>query len=248
MNVARRMVNFVVLAAAACLCLTDPGRAADWPTRQVTILVPTAAGGNTDLMARLAAEHLGQKLGQPFVVENRPSAGGALTSTQVSTAEPDGHTILFAPHSMVLLTPLVQKITFDPGKLMPVTNVGTGSQVVAVRRELPVKTLPEFLAHAKANPGKLNFAIAGANNISHLGPALLFKRAGVDLVMVPARGEPQAISDLMAGNADLYFGNASVLLQQREHEKIRILAVGRCRVSSSPPGTAFSFRPARPRR
>ena len=226
MNVTRRTISLAVATIAAALCLTGVSFGSDWPTRQVTILVPTAAGGNTDLMARMAAEHLSQKLGQPFVVENRPSAGGALTSTQVSTAEPDGHTILFAPHSMILLTPLVQKISFDPNKLVPVTNVGTGSQVVAVKRDLPVKTLQEFLDYAKTNPGKLNYAIAGANNISHLGPALLFKRAGVDLVMVPARGEPQAITDLMAGNADLYFGNASILLQHQNHEKIRILAVG----------------------
>jgi tripartite-type tricarboxylate transporter receptor subunit TctC len=234
MNVTRRTISLAV-AIAAAVCLPAVSFAADWPSRQVTILVPTAAGGNTDLMARMAADYLSHKLGQPFVVENRPSAGGALTSTQVSTAEPDGHTILFAPHSMALLVPLVQKITFDPSKLVPVTNVGTGSQVVAVRRELPVKSLPEFIAHAKANPGKLNFAIAGANNISHLGPALLFKRAGIELVMVPARGEPQAITDLMAGNADLYFGNASVLLAQRDHEKLRILAVGTAqRIAAAP--------------
>jgi tripartite-type tricarboxylate transporter receptor subunit TctC len=244
MNVTRRTVSLGFAIAAGAMSLPAAGWATDWPNRPVTILVPTAAGGNTDLMARMAADHLTHKLGQTFVVENRPSAGGAVTSTQVSTAEPDGYTILFAPHSMVLLVPLVQKITFDPSKLVPVTNVGTGSQVVAVRRELPVNSLAEFLAYAKAHPGKLNFAIAGANNISHLGPALLFKRAGVELVMVPARGEPQAISDLMAGNADLYFGNASVLLQQQNHEKIRILAVGTAkRIAAAPdlPAVAETF-------
>jgi tripartite-type tricarboxylate transporter receptor subunit TctC len=144
--------------------------------------------------------------------------------------------MLFAPNSMILLTPLVQKMSFDPDKqFIPVTNVGTGSQVVAIKRELPVKTLSEFLAYAKANPGKLNFAIAGANNISHLGPVLLFKRTGVDLVMVPSRGEPQAITDLMSGAVDFYFGNASVLLQHADHEKVRILAVGTAqRIAAAP--------------
>ena len=192
----------------------------------MSILLPTAAGGNTDLMARLAAEHLSKTFGQPFVVQNRPSAGGALASGQVGSADPDGYTLLFAPNSVVLLTPLVQSIPFDPDKqLVPVTNVGTGLQVVAIKRSLPARTLPEFLAYAKANPGKLNFAIAGANNITHLGAVLMFKRAGVDLAMVSARGEPQAITDLMAGSVDFYFGNASVLLNA-DQDKIRILAVG----------------------
>lgn len=201
--------------------------AIDWPTKPVTILVTTAAGGNTDLMARMAAEHLSAKFGKSFVVENRPSAGGALASGQVASADPDGYTMLFTPNVAILLTPLVQKLNFDPEKrLVPVTNVGTGSQVVAVRRSLPVSNLAEFLAYAKANPGKLNFAAAGTNNISHLGPILLFKRAGVDVVTVPSRGEPQAVADLMAGNVDFYFGNTSVLLSQRDHPAIKLLAVG----------------------
>jgi tripartite-type tricarboxylate transporter receptor subunit TctC len=215
------------MGVAAVAAIALPARASDWPTRQVTVVVPMAAGGNTDLMARLAAEQLSAKLGQPFVVENRPSAGGAVASGQVANAAPDGHTILFSPAAALLLTPLLQKLSFDPDKqLTPVTNVGTGAQVIAIKRDLPVKTLPEFISYAKANPGKLNYAVAGTQNISHLGPALLFKRAGVELTMVPSRGEPQAISDLTAGIVDFYFGNASVLLQQAGNEHIRLLAVG----------------------
>jgi tripartite-type tricarboxylate transporter receptor subunit TctC len=96
--------------------------------------------------------------------------------------------MLFTPASMLLLTPLLQKLSFDPDKqLLPVTNVGTGAQVIAIKRELPAHTLPESLAYAKANPGKLNFAVAGTQNISHLAPVLLFARAGVNLVMVPGK-------------------------------------------------------------
>jgi len=210
--------------------------ATDWPTKQVTIYVTTAAGGNTDLMARMAAEYLSSKFGKTFVVENRPSAGGAQASGQVVSAAPDGYSMLFTPNSAVLLAPLVQKMTFDPDKgLTPVTNVGTGSQVIAVKRSLPVNNLAEFLAFAKANPNKLNFAAAGTNNISHLAPLLLFARAGVEVVMVPSRGEPQAISDLMSGNVDFYFGNTSVLLSQKDHPSIRLLAVGTAqRIPSAP--------------
>ena len=201
--------------------------ATDWPTKPVTVYVTTAAGGNTDLMARMATDRLSVKFGKTFVVENRPSAGGAQASGQVVSAAPDGYTMLFTPNSAILLAPLVQKMGFDPDKsLTPVTNVGTGSQVIAVNRSLPVDNLAEFLAYAKANPKKLNFAAAGTNNISHLAPLLLFKRTGVELVMVPSRGEPQAIADLIAGNVNFYFGNSSVLLSQREHPAIKLLAVG----------------------
>ena len=219
--------NAFLAAFAAAAIGSTPARATDWPTKPVTIYVTTAAGGNTDMMARMAADHLTAKFGKPFVVENRPSAGGAQASGAVASAAPDGYSILFTPISAVLLAPLVQKMSFDPDKsLTPVTNVGTGSQVIAVKRSLPANNLAEFLAYAKANPGKLNFAAAGTNNLSHLAPLLLFKLAGAEVVMVPSRGEPQAISDLMSGSVDFYFGNTSVLLAQREHPAIRLLAVG----------------------
>lgn len=214
---------FAVLPAAAPVwAQTSPDV---WPSRSVSILVPTAAGGNTDIMARFAAEHLANKFGQPFVVQNRPSAGGVLTSQQVGTADPDGYTVLFAPSSMIVLTPLIQNVPFDPDNLVPVTNVGTGAQAVAVRKSLPVTTLAEFIAYAKANSGKLNYTTGGVNNISHLGPVLLFRRAGIELVHVAARGEPQAVTDLMSGSVDFYFGNTSVLLGS-DLDKIRLLAVG----------------------
>jgi tripartite-type tricarboxylate transporter receptor subunit TctC len=223
-------------ALTAMAVMPVQAHATDWPTKPVTIYVTTAAGGNTDLMARMAAEHLTAKFGKTFVVENRPSAGGAQATGQVVSAAPDGYSVLFSHSAAVLLAPLVQKMSFDPDKsLTPVTNVGTGSQVVAIKRSLPVNNLAEFLAYAKANPKKLNFAAAGTNNISHLAPLLLFARAGVDVVMVPSRGEPQAISDLIAGNVDFYFGNTSVLLAQKDHPAIKLLAVGTAqRVASAP--------------
>jgi tripartite-type tricarboxylate transporter receptor subunit TctC len=242
----------MMIAPAVMLAvLSLPGQAADWPVRPVTVVVPLAAGGNTDMMARLAAQHLTDKLRQTFIVENRPSAGGAIATAQVAAAPPDGYTLLFTPSSMLLLTPLLQKLSFDPGKqLVPVTNVGTGAQVIAIKRELPARTLPEFLAYASAHPGTLNFAVAGTQNISHLAPVLLFARAGVNLVMVPAKGEAQAIADLISGQVDLYFGNASQLLPHAGSDRIRLLAVGTTqRIAAAPdlptvaetfPGLVFS--------
>jgi tripartite-type tricarboxylate transporter receptor subunit TctC len=222
-----RRTLLILPAVAAFVAIAAPLQAADWPSRPVTVVVPFAAGGNTDMMARLGAQHLSAKFGQSFVVENRPSAGGALGTGVVAAATPDGYTLLFAASSMIVLTPQLQKLSFDPEKqLVPITNVGTGTQMLAIKRDLPVKTLPEFIAYAKANPGKLNFTVAGTQNISHLAPALLFARAGVNLVMVPSKGGPQAVSDLMSGQVDLYFGNSSELLPHIDSDRIRLIAVG----------------------
>ncbi len=135
--------------------------------------------------------------------------------------------MLFSASANINLTPQVQKLNFDPVKqLVPITNMGTGTQIMAIKRSLPVTTLPEFIAYAKANPGKLNFTVAGTQNISHLAPVLLFARAGIDLVMIPAKAGPQAVSDLIAGQVDVYFGNSSELLPHINSDKIRLLVVG----------------------
>ena len=184
-----RLTLLILPAVAALVATTAPLRAADWPSRPVTVVVPFAAGGNTDMMARLGAQQLSAKFGQTFVVENRPSAGGALGTGVVAAAAPDGYTLLFAASSMITLTPQLQKLSFNPEQqLVPITNVGTGTQMIAIKRELPVKTLPELIAYAKANPGKLNFTVAGTQNISHLAPVLLFARAGIRSGHGPVQG------------------------------------------------------------
>ena len=229
----RATIRSLALAASAVLAVPA---CADWPSRPVTVVVPFGAGGNTDMMARLAAANLSARLGQSFVVENRPSAGGALGTGQVAAAPADGYTLLFAAAATIVLTPQLQKLGFDPVReLVPITNMGTGTQTLAIKRALPARTLPEFFAYAKANPGKLNFTVAGTHNISHLAPVLLFARAGIALTMVPAKSEPQAISDLISGAADLYFGNSSMLLPHANDESIRLLAVGTAqRIAAAP--------------
>jgi tripartite-type tricarboxylate transporter receptor subunit TctC len=218
-----RLLFSAVLTALLCAA---PARADDWPTHPVTVIVPFGPGGNTDTMARLAAQDLSEKFGQNFIIENRPSPGGVLGMRAVVQAAPDGYTLLFCASSMITLTPQLEKLEFDPAKqLVPITNVGTGALVMGIKRTLPVTNLPEFIAYAKANPGKLNFTVAGTQNLSHFSPVRLFAATGVDLVMVPARSEPQAISDLLGGVADLYFGNASALLPLINNDQIRLLAV-----------------------
>ena len=220
-------LSFAALFFAGTAVLSEPLHAGEWPERPVTIIVPFGAGGNTDMMARLAAQHLSNKFGQSFIVENRASAGGAIGTGQVATADPDGYTLLFSASANITLTPQLQKLHFDPRtQLVPITNVGTGTQMVAIKRSLPATTLPEFIAYAKANPGKLNYTVAGTQNITHLGAALLFKMAGIDLVMVPAKAEPPAIADLIAGQVEFYFGNSSSLLPHIANDQIRLIGVG----------------------
>ncbi len=162
-----------IAVAFAVAMVSAPGHATDWPAKPVTIYVTTAAGGNTDMMARLAADHLDGEVRQAFRGREPAGCGWRTGERCCGHAAADGYSILFTPSSAVLLAPLVQKMSFDPDKsLTPVTNVGTGSQVIAVKRSLPVTNLAEFLAYAKANPGKLTFAAAGTNNLSHLAPLL----------------------------------------------------------------------------
>ncbi len=216
----------IALIAASLTSAAGAG-ATPWPNRPVTVIVAVAAGGNTDMMARLGSDRLAAKFGQPFVVENRPSAGGAIAAGLVANAAPDGYTILFAPSSTLLLTPQLQKVNYDADKqLVPVTNMGTGAEIVAIKRGLPATNLPEFIAYAKGHPGQLNFTAAGSQNLTHLAGALLVARAGIDMVLVPAKSAPQAVSDLMSGEVDMYFGNASELLPYAGSDRIRLLAAG----------------------
>jgi tripartite-type tricarboxylate transporter receptor subunit TctC len=213
---------------ALALLTLSPGlaRASDWPARPVTIIVPFVAGGNTDMMARLAAERLAARFHQPFVIENLGGAGGVIAAGQVARAAPDGYTLLFGAGSQLTLAPLVQKISYDPDKdLVPVTEFGTGPQILGVRAALPVATLQEFIDYAKAHPGKLSYAGVGVQTVTAIAAGVLKARAGLDMVLVPYKGGVQAVGDLLAGHVDMYFGNASEMLPHLHGDKIRLLAV-----------------------
>jgi tripartite-type tricarboxylate transporter receptor subunit TctC len=239
-----------VLGALASMLVAGSADALDWPTRSVSVVVPIAAGGNTDMMARIGAEGLAEKFGKPFIVENRSSAGGAVGVSQVARSNPDGYTLLFAASTMTYLTPMLQKVDFDPDKdITPITNIGTGAQLLGIRKSLPVTNLSELIAYAKANPGRLNCVVV-TQTLSHLVPALMFGRAGVDVVFIPARGGPQSVSDLMSGQVDMYFGTASEMLPHVDSDKIRLIAVATEKrldaapniptVAESYPGFSFS--------
>jgi tripartite-type tricarboxylate transporter receptor subunit TctC len=188
------------LGTALIALLPAGAQAQEWPSKTVTVIVPFAAGGNTDVMARMASNKLAAELKQTFVVENRLGAGGALAANFVAQAAPDGHTLLFGAAPQIAVVPRIQKVNYDP-----------------------VKTLPEFVAYGKGR--KLNYGSGGVGSIGHLSGALLVARAGFDSVHVPFSGGGPATSALVAGQIDMYFGNASELIPQAESGKIKLLGV-----------------------
>ena len=217
-----------VLGIVLALPAMSPGvsQALEWPTRPVTIIVPFVAGGNTDMMARLAAERLSAKFGQPFIIENRAGAGGVTGAAQVARSAPDGYTFLFGAGSQLVLAPLVQKVAYDPDKdLIPITEFGTGPQILGVKDDMPVNTLQEFIDYAKARPGKLTYAGVGVQTVTAIAAGVLIARSGLSMTLVPYKGGVQALGDLLAGHVDMYFGNASEMLPHLNSGKIRLLAV-----------------------
>lgn len=201
-------------------------RAQEWPPSLVTIVVPFPAGGNTDTMARLAADYLAKATGQGFVVQNRPTGGGVVATAQMAREEPDGKTIFFASAGQIIISPMTQKVTYDAEKdLVPVSIFGTGPFILGVRSTLPVANLQEFITFAKGYKDKLNVASAGVGAIGHLSAALFGKRAGVELVFVPYKGGGPAMLGLVAHEVDMYFGNASELLQHVDGGRIKLLGV-----------------------
>ena len=164
-----------LVVAAACIAglgaFAAPALAQQWPTKPVTIVVPFPAGGNTDTMARLAGDYLSRTLGQNFVIENRPTAGGVVASAQVARSDPDGTTLFFASAGQLIILPLMQKVNYEPEKdFIPVSIFGTGPFILGIRSNLPVKTMQELIAYAKGQKDKLNVASAGQ------GPSAIFRR------------------------------------------------------------------------
>jgi tripartite-type tricarboxylate transporter receptor subunit TctC len=213
-------------ALAVLLTLgTATALAQSWPQRPVHVIVPFVAGGNTDSQARIVTEQLNGLLGQPFVVENKVGAGGAIAAEFVAKSAPDGYTVFFAASPQFSL-PLVQKVNFDPFKdFAPISIVGTNAFVLGVHVSVPANTVKEFVDYVKARPGQLNYASAGAGTTTHLTAALFLARAGLQMTHVPYKGGAQAVADLVGGQVQMYFGNASELMQHSRSGKIRLLGV-----------------------
>lgn len=199
------MPSFYLKAAAAMAVAVGSSTAgpafAAWPERTVTLVTPFAAGGITDTLARITAERLRSRLNQPFIVEPAPGAAGAVAAQRVLRAEKDGYTLFFATLSQIAILPMTNVITFDPQKdFAPVSIIATSPFVITSGNLVPAKTLAEFVAHVKANPGKIPFGSAGTGNLTHLSAALFLKLAGIEMNHVPYKGIGPAFQDLVAGH------------------------------------------------
>jgi tripartite-type tricarboxylate transporter receptor subunit TctC len=221
--------SILVAAAAALIAPTalaqgDP--AADYPNRPVKIIVSVPAGGGVDTVTRIFAAKLQQRLGQPFVIENRSGGGGNIGAEAAYVAEPDGYTLLATqPAPITSNIALYKKLNFDPAALEPVAVMSKFPNVLLVRPDFPAKTAQEFIAYAKANPGKVTFASQGPGTSSHLTAELFSKQSGTKMLHVPYRGTGPALNDLVAGHVDCIFMELASATKLHEAGKARILAV-----------------------
>jgi tripartite-type tricarboxylate transporter receptor subunit TctC len=188
--------------AAALIAATSPCAAQTaWPDRTVTIVVPFAAGGISDVLARMTAERLQARLKQNFIVENALGAAGTIAAARVARADPDGYTLFWATVSQVTIAPFTHKISYDPIKdFAPISLVATSPFVITVAEAVPANTLPEFIAHVKSKPGQISYGSAGAGSLTHLAAALFAKTAGLEMSHVPYKGIAPAFQDLVAGH------------------------------------------------
>ena len=197
-----------------------------WPSRPITFIVPYAAGGYTDLVGRLTARYVEKALGKPVVVESRPGAGGIVGTQAVASAAPDGYTFCVCSVGAVSIALFAQKVGYDPLRdLAPVGIVSTIVQAVVIKKDLPVKSMPEFVAYAKANPGKLNYGSSGVGGLTHYSVELFQVRTGTKAVHIPFKGSAPATAAVVAGEVDFAFANMTDALPQIESGSVRGLAV-----------------------
>ena len=217
-----RVIGILLLGLFAGLV-----QAQDYPNRAVRIVVPGAPGDASDIVARLLAQKLSEKMGQQFVVENKAGAGGVLGSEFVAKSATDGHTLIVAhTASHGINAAVYSNLPYDPQKdFTPLSLLSRSPNIFVVQPSLPVQTVQQFIAHAKATPGMLNFGSGGRGTSSHLSGELLKSMTGLQLVHVPYKGATPAITDLIAGHVQLFIGNLPPILPQVQAGKLKALAV-----------------------
>ena len=222
-----RRIRLALASAIAALLVPSAGaHAQTYPDRLVRIIVPQSPGGPTDLLARATAARLQAAFGQNVIAENRGGAGGVIGAKAVATAEPDGHTLLLGNTSVLVHIPLLSRTAgYDPAKAFaPVARLATSYQVIFVHPSVPVKSIQELVAYAKANPGKLNYSSAGVGNTLHLAGELLRARTGIDIVHVPYNSGAEALRAVLGGQVHMSLVNLTGLLPLFQEGKLRPLA------------------------
>ena len=222
-------MNWLKFSALACslVCAAPQAHAAEYPTRPIKLIVPYAAGGPTDVLGRMVGDYLSRDLKQTVVVENKAGAQGAIGAEVAARAEPDGYTLFFTAASIVVLNPqLYKKLPYDPVKDFRMLALITDLPVLMeVHPSVPAKTVAEFVAYAKQNPGKLNFGSAGTGGTTHLAGEMFRQMAGVDMVHVAYKGAGPALTDLLSGNIQLMFDTLGTALPPVKAGLLRPLAV-----------------------
>ena len=243
-SMTRRKLTALALVACAPLAVLAQGA---YPTKPITLVVPTAAGGTTDLSARMLAQGLTPVIGQSVVVDNKGGGNGNIAASIVKRAEADGYTLFLQYSGYHVISPHLTKVAqWSQSDFQPVANVISAPQIIVVRDGLPVKTLAELITYAKANPGKLNYASSANGSLQHVTGAMLEQQGGVKMVHVPYKGTGPALQDLLGGQVDLTFGTAPPFMPHIQSGKLRVLAVtGKERLPSLPdvPTTAEAGYP-----
>jgi tripartite-type tricarboxylate transporter receptor subunit TctC len=223
-SVQARLLGIIV--AGAALVAAAPGVAADYPTRAVHWIVPYPPGGTTDLLARLIGDYLSKQLGQTFVIENKPGGGNNIGTEYVARAAGDGYTVLLVNPANGINATLYKNLKFDLLKdIVPVAGITRVPNVMEVNPNFPAKTVPEFIAYAKQNPGKVNMASSGTGTSVHMSGELLMAMTGIKMAHVPYKGAGPALTDIMAGTVDVIFDNMPSSIGFIQAGKIRALGV-----------------------
>lgn len=231
-QVLRAVGPLAALIVAPPLALAQAGASGRYPARPIRMVVPSAAGGAPDVICRVLANELTIALGQPIIVDNKPGAGGAIGMTEVARATPDGYTIGYGNVvTLAINRSLYSKLPYDPDMLTGVALLGTVQNALVVRKELPVNSVKELIAYAKANPGRLTMGSAGNGSTGHLGGELFKSLTETSILHVPYRGSPQAIQDLLGGQIDLMFDNLSSIAPHIRDGAVKALGVSGARRS-----------------
>lgn len=231
-----RCAGRAVLVLGLC-GLTGTVAAQDWPQRPSRIIVPFTAGGNTDSIARIAAEWLSSRLGQAVLVENRPGASGSIASELVARAPADGYTMLIGTPTQLAIYPAITKVTYDPVRdFAPMSIVGINPYALGVHPSVPARSLQEFVALAKKQPGAVPYASAGSGAGTHLTMALFAARAGIEMNHIPYKGGSVAVGELVGGQVAAYFGNLAEIVPHARSGRVRALAVSGAKRSPQLPG------------
>jgi len=220
------LIRFAAAALATLVALAAPAFAQSWPDRPIRIIVAAGPGSSLDTLARTIADKLKDRLGQPVIVDNKPAAGGTVAMTEVARAAPDGYTMGLGFNGPLAFGPLLQKLPYDVNSdLAPVIITSSQPNVLVVNAQLPVRTLQELVAYAKANPGKLAYASVGNGSSSHLDMELLKSVAGFDALHVPFNGSPPAVTATIRNETQMMFAVMQPLQPQIQAGKLRAIAV-----------------------